>query len=205
MSFFIACFHVSRFPRDGVEPHECLLENYYTQGIEEGGRVRDKLRDGVKSALEVLGSALVEHPRNDSLRDALHFRRLDENDYYRQLLNFVYRMLFLMVTEERKLLFTGADTQRQAIYDRYYSVHSLRDRAERYFAGDVHGDLWEGLTQTFRLFRDEDAAAELGLSPLNGELFGPSACRDIECLFCPNETFLTAMSRLSTFEDSGVP
>ena len=196
--------HATRFPSATTDPHECLLESYYTQGIEEGGRVRDKLRDGVKNALEVLGTVLVKHPRNESLRDALHGGQLDSTGYYRQLLNFVYRMLFLMVTEERKLLSTISDPGRQAVYDRYYSVTSLRDRAERHFAGDAHGDLWEGLAQTFRLFRDEDAAKQLGLSPLNGELFHQSACKDIESLFCPNEAFLTAMSRLSTFDDNGV-
>ena len=196
--------HATRFPSSGVEPHECLLEGYYTQGIEEGGRVREKLRDGVKSALEVLGTALVEHPRNDVLRDTLRSGRLDEASYYQQLLNFVYRMLFLMVTEERKLLSTGADHERQTIYDRYYSITRLRDRAERYFAGDGHGDLWEGLAQTFRLFRDETAAQRLGLSPLNGELFRSSACRDIESVFCPNKSFLAAMRHLSTFDDNGV-
>ena len=180
------------------------MEGYYTQGIEEGGRVREKLRDGVKSALEVLGTALVEHPRNDVLRDTLRSGRLDEAGYYRQLLNFVYRMLFLMVTEERKLLSTGTDHDRQTIYDRYYSITRLRDRAERYFAGDGHGDLWEGLAQTFRLFRDETAAQRLGLSPLNGELFRSSACRDIESVFCPNKSFLAAMRHLSTFDDNGV-
>ena len=196
--------HATRFPHDGVEPHECLLEDYYTQGIEEGGRVREKLRDGVKSALEVLGTALVEHPRNDSLRDEIRNERLEESQYYRQLLNFVYRMLFLMVTEERRLLSTGEDVERQTVYARYYSVTRLRDRAERYFAGDAHGDLWEGLTQTFRLFRDENAARQLGLSPLNGELFGWSACRSIETAFCPNNVFLTAVRHLSTFDDNGV-
>ena len=196
--------HATRFPSNGVEPHECLLEGYYTQGIEEGGRVREKLRDGVKSALEVLGTALVEHPRNDVLRDTLRSGRLDEASYYRQLLNFVYRMLFLMVTEERKLLSTGTNHERQTIYDRYYSITRLRDRAERYFAGDGHGDLWEGLAQTFRLFRDETAAQRLGLSPLNGELFRSSACRDIESVFCPNKSFLAAMRHLSTFDDNGV-
>ena len=129
---------------------------------------------------------------------------LDETGYYRQLLNFVYRMLFLMVTEERKLLFTESNPQLQAIYDRYYSVTSLRDRAERHFAGDAHGDLWERLAQTFRLFREEGAASRLGISPLNGELFRHSACKDIEATFCPNESFLTAMRHLSTFDDGGV-
>ena len=196
--------HATRFPRDGVEPHECLLEGYYTQGIEEGGRVREKLRDGVKSALEVIGTALIEHPLNDSLRNEIRSSRLDETRYYRQLLNFVYRMLFLMVTEERKLLSVSTDTELQAVYDRYYSVTRLRDRAERYFAGDRHGDLWEGLAQTFRVFRDERSARQMGLSPLNGELFGWFACSNIETAYCPNEKLLAAMRHLSTFDDNGV-
>ena len=195
--------HSTRFPRTGVAPHECLLESYYTLGIQEGGRVREKLRDGVKSALEVLGTALIRHPRNDALRDEFCSGRLDETRYYRQLLNFVYRMLFLMVTEERKLLSTGEDVKLQRVYDRYYSVARLRDRAERHYAGDAHGDLWEGLTQTFRLFRDENAAKQLRLSPLNGELFRWSACSSIERADCSNESLLTAIRYLSTFDDNG--
>ena len=201
---FYRLLHYTRFPHEGSEPHECLLENYYNQGIEKGGRVREKLRDGVKSALETLGTALVGHPRNDALRGAIREGQLDETGYYRQLLNFVYRVLFLMVTEERKLLFTESGTQRQAIYERYYSVTSLRDRAERLFTGDAHGDLWDGLAQTFRLFREEEAARRLGISPLNGELFRQSASGDIEAAFCPNESFLAAMRHLSTFDDSGI-
>ena len=165
--------HASRFPRDRVEPHECLLEDYYAQGIEEGGRVRDKLRDGVKSALEILGTALVRHPRNDSLRDALRNGQLDATGYYRQLLNFVYRMLFLMVTEERKLLSTASDPERQAVYDRYYSVTSLRDRAERHFAGDAHGDLWEGLAQYLSIVQGRGCGRALGTLSLEWRVVPP--------------------------------
>ena len=205
-SEFVALYrllHATRLPHSGMGPHECLLESYYNQGIKEGGRVREKLRDGVRNALEVLGSALVQHPDSEALREALS-GRLDDTTYYRQLLNFVYRMLFLMVTEERRLLFTSGDIRLQTVYDRYYSITHLRERAERYFAGDTHGDLWAGLAQTFRLFRDDNAAQQLGLSPLNGELFGRDACRDIESASCPNEAFLAAMLSLSTFDDNGV-
>ncbi|MYE39247.1 MAG: N-6 DNA methylase, partial [Chloroflexi bacterium] len=205
-SEFVALYrllHASRLPHSGMGPHECLIESYYNQGIEEGGRVREKLRDGVRNALEVLGSALARHPDSEALREALS-ARLDDTAYYRQLLNFVYRMLFLMVTEERRLLFTSGDIRQQTVYDRYYSITHLRERAERYFAGDTHSDLWAGLAQTFRLFRDDNAARQLGLSPLNGELFGRGACRDIESASCTNEAFLAAMLSLSTFDDNGV-
>ena len=197
--------HATRFPHPGAEPHECLLESYYNQGIEEGGRVREKLRDGVKSALEILGAALIRHPTNDALRDAFRSGRLSENAYYRQLLSFVYRLLFLMVAEERKVLFNnGNDAGLQNIYQRYYSVTSLRQRAEHRFAGDTHGDLWQGLAQTFRLFRDPMAADAMNLFPMNGELFKESTCRDLETAFCPNEAFLDALRNLSTFRDGDV-
>ena len=195
--------HATRLPQSEIAPHQCLLESYYNQGIEEGGRVREKLRDGVKSALEILGTALVQHPRSEALRDALS-SRLDQKAYYRQLLSFVYRMLFLMVTEERRLLFSSTDIQRQRIYDRYYSVSHLRDRAEQYSAGDRHSDLWIGLAETFRVFRHEASAETLDLSPLNGELFGPDACKDLEEASCTNEDFLHAMRALSTFNDDGI-
>ena len=195
--------HSTRFPIGEIEPHKCLLENYYNQGIEDGGRVREKLRHGVKRALEVLGGALVAHPENQALRDAVRGGELDQAGYYRQLLNFVYRMLFLMVAEERKLLFSERSTG-QHVYDRYYSVARLRDRADHYFAGDDHTDLWAGLAQTFRLCRDENAARHLNLAPPNGELFGEQACRDIKAAHCSNEKLLTAMRSLSTFDDGGV-
>ena len=197
--------HYTRFPQPDSQPQECLLENYYHQGIEEGGRVRDKLRDGVKNALEILGAALLRHPQNDSLRDAFRSHRLTESAYYRQLLSLVYRLLFLMVSEERKILFTyGDDTDRQGIYHRYYSVASLRERAERRYAGDTHTDLWHGLSQTFRVFRDPAAADALNLFPMNGELFKESTCRDLENAVCPNEDFLNALRNLSTFRDGDV-
>ena len=197
--------HATRFPHPSAEPHECLLESYYNQGIEEGGRVRERLRDGVKNALEILGAALLRHPSNDALRDVFRSGRLSENAYYRQLLSFVYRLLFLMVAEERRVLFTnGGDAGLHNIYQRYYSVTGLRERAERRYAGDTHGNLWQGLAQTFRLFRDPIAAAALDLFPMNGELFKESTCRDLETAFCPNEAFLDALRNLSTFRDGDV-
>ena len=196
--------HATRFPGKGEEPHECLLEKYYNLGVDEGGRVRDKLRDGVKSALETLGNALLAHPLNEDLRQEFRNGRLTQEGYYRQLLSLVYRLLFLMVAEERKLLAMGSDMQQYGIYLRCYGVSQLRDRAERRFADDIHDDLWEGLKQTFHLFRDESAARSLALSPLNGELFGLEACRDIEEAYCPNYDLLSAMLRLSTFDDDGV-
>jgi len=56
----------------------------------------------------------------------------------------VYRLLFLLVAEERELLFDDTATPRQRhIYDEYYAVARLRPLADgRRASGDRHDDLW---------------------------------------------------------------
>ncbi len=199
--------HITRFPKQGVDAHECLLERYYQQGIEDGDRVRKKLRDGVEEALRILGTAFVSYPRNELLRRNLEGKALNSSAYYRQLLHLVYRILFLMVAEERKLIspVEEASAERQLIYARYYGIARLRERADRYFAGDLSIDLWLGLRQTFRILRDNEAAKKLGLSALNGELFSHLSCPDLEEAICTNDALLKALRELSTFrDDSGV-
>ena len=191
--------HRSRFPWPEAPAHQCPLELLYQQGIEEGGRVRDKLRDGVKQALETLGGALLRRESNHDLRAAFDAGELDAQKFYRQLLNFVYRLLFLMVTEERKLLAGGGDPDQYAVFHKYYGVGRLRDLADKPTEDDDYADLWIGLRQTFRVCREEDAAAQVGLSPLNGELFGDAACRHIERAQCANDQLLEAVRRLSNY------
>ena len=195
--------HRSRFPSDGATVADSWLEKYFHRGIEEGGRVRERLRDGVEEALLALGQGLLAHPHSEALREALRTGRLDVAGYYRQLLRLVYRLLFLMVAEERRLIFPegGGSDERTAVYQRYYSVAALRDRCERYFAGDEHHDLWLGLMQTFRIFRSHQDAEPLGLAPLDSELFGTRACADLEGAACSNQALLQAMLNLSTFLD----
>jgi hypothetical protein len=117
--------HRSRLPVDGGDPHDCVLETWYQQGIDEGGRVRERLRDGVKSALETLGSGFLGHPVNAVLRAKLDNGKLSDLQLYRELLNLIYRLLFLMVAEERRLLFTP-----EAGTEARHEVSALvRDRA----------------------------------------------------------------------------
>ena len=201
--------HRSRLPADGKPPNDCLLERYYQAGLDSHGRVRDKLRDGVERALLALGNGFLAHPDSDALRESVALRdgggaRLTAQDYYRQLLRLVYRLLFLMTAEERKMLLDpdNGDPALYAIYDAHYSVSGLRDRAERRFGDDrVSSDLWQGLKRTLALFREEDAARAIGLRALNGELFAESACPDLESAGISNYDLLRAMHNLSTFLD----
>ena len=63
--------HRTRLPRGMADANECLLERYYAQTVEQGGRVREHLRDGVEECLKLLANGFLSHPDNQALRDAL--------------------------------------------------------------------------------------------------------------------------------------
>ena len=202
--FYRVC-HRTRMPRTAEDATSCWLEKYFQLSIEQGGRVRDKLRDGVEDALKSLGTGFLRHPDNVALRDRVKKGTLTAAEFHRQLLRLVYRLLFLMVAEERRMIVPeGLEAdRRQSLYDRYYSVGRLRALAEKPIEASTFGDLWIGLQQTFYLFEDGDSNP-LGIPPLNGDLFSAIAVRDLQGTHLYNDVLLAAMQRLSLFEDHRV-
>ena len=85
-----------------------------------------------KKAIEALGRGFIGHPRNDRLREKLRTGTLTTDDYYRQLLRTVYRLLFLFVAEDRELLHPpDADPDACDLYDTHYSTRRLRELAHK--------------------------------------------------------------------------
>ena len=114
-----------------VRPEDCLLERYHQLALESGGRVREGLRDGVEGALKLLGNGLLAHPANTELRAKLVAGRLSPLDYYRQLLRLVYRLLFLMVAEERGLIAPEGTHHRGTEAQRPEGTHHRGTEAQR--------------------------------------------------------------------------
>jgi len=104
---FVKLFQRSNLPRN--LDYNCPLEQLYHRTIEEGSRVRDRLRDGVKDAIEILGTGFLEHSHNQ------HLAQITPYNFYRQLLLLIYRLLFLMTAEARGLLCDGTNPDRYAI------------------------------------------------------------------------------------------
>ncbi len=198
---FYRLFHRSRLPQGMDDADKCLLEYYHQQTLQQGGRVRDKLRDGVESAIERLGNGFLEHPKNHKLREKCAAGEINPTEYYRQLLMLIYRLLFLMVAESRDLLLTDGDPEQRRIYQEYYSVERLRRLAERpSFQREGFQDLWLGLLVTFKLFDENWRGQVLGLSPLNGDLFGSTALSYIDDYAIDNYDLLHAIRDLSLYE-----
>lgn len=200
--------HASRFPRSKAEADQCLLEKYYQDSIETGNRIRDGLSQAVKESLVALGNGLLNQPENEHIREAYQNGQLTAYELNHQLLRLIYRLLFLIVTEERDLVYDhGNDSEEQKrnreIYYRYYSLARLRKlSATRYLFEPQFTDLWKGLMQTFSFFEPGNKGIKLGIQPLGGELFQPSAIRHIRESLINNRVLLECIKSLNEFEDA---
>lgn len=213
--------HASRFPKSKQETEESLLEKYYQDSIESGNRIRDGLSDAVKLSLIALGNGLLEHPENNELREKIASGRPDAREFYHQLLRLIYRLLFLMVTEERDLIFSEIQDENQEpdiddllngikrptkkqkdIYYQFYSLVRLRKLSEkRYLQENQYTDLWQGLMQTFALFESGGSGHKLGILALGSELFSGNAMPDISSSKVNNKVLLQCIRSLNEFED----
>ncbi|WP_414756202.1 Eco57I restriction-modification methylase domain-containing protein [Anabaena sp. CCY 9910] len=199
---FYRLFHRSRLPEGMDDADKCLLEYYHQEARQQGGRVRDRLRDGVEKALIQLGNGFLQHPANEHLRQKFADGSLKDIDYYRQLLRLIYRLLFLMVAESRNLLLIGDDLEKARIYREYYSIERLRELAERpHWRREGFQDLWQGLRVTFLLFDENWRGEVLGLSPLNGDLFGSTTLPALDDCAIDNYDLLVALRHLSLYQD----
>ncbi|QPC83629.1 N-6 DNA methylase [Phototrophicus methaneseepsis] len=193
--------HQSRV--EGEKPTDCWLEQWMKAAEEQGTRALEQLRGGVEAAIEALGLGFIEHPANAALRDRLTDGDLNGQDYYRQLLRIVYRLLFLFVAEDRDLLLDpdAGDAEREC-YEQFYSTGRLRRMAES-FKGTRHPDLFEGLRLVMRLLSGESngAGAALGLVPLGSFLFSDRAVADVIDCQISNQHLLDAVRVLSLVYD----
>lgn len=190
--------HRTRLPKALDDAESCLLETYYTQSVEQGGRVRDKLRDGVEACLQILANGFLSHGANLELRRRVDPActapdRIRPEELYRQLLRLVYRFLFLLVSEERGLI------SPDPLYRDHYGILRLRRLLDSRAFGDDHDDLWHSLRLLWKVFRDERFAALLEVAPLNGDLFKNL---DLDACALKNRDLLEAFRCLAEYRES---
>ncbi len=197
--------HATRFSSGDATASDCFLERWREAGTKEGLVARDRLRDGVEAALLTLGNGFVSHPDNQTLRTRLANGELALPGFFGQLLRLIYRMIFLLVAEDRKesgqslLHPPDADASACKLYAEGYSVAALRDRAVRRTAWDRHYDRWEGLLITFRGLTN--GQPNLGLPALGG-LFD-NLIPDLDGARLSNKALMEAVYRLAWLKDGG--
>lgn len=194
--------HATRLPLSSETAAESRIERYHQDSLDSGSRIREGLSAAVEHAILTFGNGILSHPANDALREHLASGRLTADDYYKSLLRLIYRLLFLMVIEERGLVFPASATQKQRdTFARFYSVGRLRSLAEkRYLADKRQNDLWLALLSTFRLFEAGGPGAKLGLAPLAGDLFRDDALGDLEHCQLANDALLACLRSLGLYQ-----
>ena len=197
-AIFYRLLHVSRLPANSEAAAECLLERYHQDSLDSGARIREGLSKAVEQAIRDFANGFLAHPANDELRQSIADGKLHPDTYYQNLLRLIYRLLFLLVIEERDLIFPpSASSQQRDIYRRYYSLERLRLLSEkRHLADKRHHDLWLGLLATFRLFEAHSPGDKLGLAPLAGDLFSPAAIGQLASAMLGNDVLLGCLRAL---------
>jgi hypothetical protein len=195
--------HSSRLPASPDAAAESLIERYHQDSLDSGARIRDGLSRAVEQAIRDFGNGFLAHPANDALRAEVAGGGLEPSAYYQQLLRLIYRLLFLLVIEERGLVHPPqADAAKRSIYDRFYSVQRLRRLAEkRHLADRRRHDLWLSLLGTFRLFEADGPGAKLGLAPLAGDLFHPDAIGPLAGCQLGNDVLLGCLRALGLYQN----
>ncbi|SEQ03117.1 N-6 DNA Methylase [Hyunsoonleella jejuensis] len=198
--------HATRMPEKIDVGPDSIFEFYHQEAIASGSRIRERLSLAVESSIKELANGLLSHPANEHLRQLVSENKVSEKDYYLYTLRLVYRMLFLLVIEERKLIYPEkrdeALNKKKGIYYDFYSLQRLTKLAEKLVYVDPRKtDLWQSLLTTFALFEDGQYGKKLGIDPLGSGLFSPSSLGILNDQLLDNECLLKVLRYLVTFEN----
>ena len=185
--------HRTRFGQSGTPATDCALERWRDAGAKEGEAARDRLAGQVQMALKLLGSGFLE--ANPDLAKRLQSGEIPLTGWFNELLRLVYRLIFLMVAEDRNLLHPPtAPTASRKLYGEGYSLTGLRALCVRSATWDRHLDRYEGVKILFRSLATGEE--KLGLPALGG-LFAADQLPHLETARLRNRTFMEALYRLS--------
>jgi hypothetical protein len=193
--------HASRMPQKMDVGPDSLIEKYHQDALDSGSRIRVGLSESVEKSILALANGFLSHPENEELRNAIVDEEIKAEKYYQYMLRLIYRLLFLMVIEERNLIYPrNADMRKRKIYYNYYSISRLRKLCEkRYLTDSRFNDLWIAFKNIFRIFEDEKNGKSLDIKPLAGELFSYDAIGLLNESQLDNKVILECLQNLSVF------
>ena len=193
--------HASRMPVRQDGGAESLIEKYHQDALDSGSRIREGLSEAVENSIKSLAEGFLNHQANNELREAIESGSLSHFKFYQYHLRLIYRLLFLMVIEERNLIYPpNADQRKVRIYYDYYSIGHLRRHCEKvHLLERGNSDLWIAMKNTFRIFEKEYYGQQLDIKPLGGELFSPNAIGMLNNSNLDNSVLLECLKNLTVF------
>ncbi len=202
-SVLFRLLHATRLPKSRDSAHDSLIEQYHQDSLESGARIREGLSQAVREAILKFGNGFLSHSDNLELQDNISSNKLSASEYFQYLLRLIYRLLFLVVIEERNLVFSDDVQQNQReVYRDYYSVSRLRRLSElRHFSDSGKYDNWLALNSCFKLFEANGQGIKLGISPLAGDLFSADALGVLTRCTLSNDIFMKCLKSLSLYKN----
>lgn len=200
--------HASRMADGKIPASESLIEQYHLDALESGERIRNGLSSAVERSIIAFANGFLNNPENKELADELLRDSERVREFHNEMLRLIYRILFLMVIEERGLVYPeGADADLRNIYYDHYSVSSLRKLCElRHISSEGYDDLWIRLMNTFILFEDEKYGRHLRIKPLAGDLFSERSVSMIRNCRLGNDVLLKCFGNLNYYtNEKGLP
>lgn len=161
-------------------PLETLFESSQAEGIQIGRQLQPQVR----GAIEALAEGLFSPQLRQMLDDPKAARAL-----YHELLLVIYRILFLLFAEQRRML------PSEGLYAETYSLAALARLGERKTVEPHRCDLWEGLKVTFKML--SQGAPDIGVFPFNGQLFNLTRTPHLMAQSCENKFLLKAIEKLT--------
>ena len=208
--------HQSRFEGGNVEEgstptvahRKVWLERWKKAAEDKTLRALDDLYPGVKKAIAVLGAGLVSNRANVVLLEKLRTGQLTTQEFYKQVLRVIYRMLFLLVAEDRALLHVPDESEAalkaRRRYRDFYSLARLR-ALTLYRAGTPHPDLWQVFQLVTAKLGSDTGCPELALPPLGSFLWtAGQSTPDLLNSLISNRHFLEAVHALTFVQNGNV-
>ena len=97
--------HATRMPENPDAVEESPIEYYHQESLESGTRIRENLSKAVEASIKELANGFLKHPDNSELLQQIERGIIKAGDFYADLLQLIYRFLFLIVIEERNLVY----------------------------------------------------------------------------------------------------
>lgn len=173
--FFVALFRASSFSRNAQG--QCLLDTLREESLDLQAELERNLRRRIFDVLEETANAFRDHAPNG-------ITPADYGTLYDHALIFLYRLLFVLYAESRRLLPVQRGTGGNVTYRDKFSLErfktDLRDKAN--FPDNTFQDLYESLHRLFHLINGDEEAKNraCGVTRYNGGLFDPQRHLQLE-------------------------
>lgn len=205
-AIFYRLLHASRLKDTKEEAKDAILEYYHNEALASGSRIRERLSQAVEKSILSLANGLLKQPENQELQQSFETNNNNAKQYYLHILRSVYRVLFLLVIEERNLIYkenlSEEEKKLKDIYYKFYSIQRLTYLVNKaVYIDPKKTDLWQSLLMTFRLFEDAQTGKALGIDALGSGIFSNNAIQSLNDTVLNNKMVLEVFKYLVTFEN----